>query len=260
MSNAVTFCSNQVGDSRRTSPRAAVFVPAITNATVENHQLQSISEESAKSYYVCSEVLLSTALVLVHDEAGKFVQCRVILDSGSQLSLVAQNCANRLRLPSRRSHKHVSGVARKNLHTLHQPSSVRLKSFVEPSFVCILEKFIVPEVTGPIPAKNFERGNWPHVTTLRMADPDYNISTTIDLLLGADCLPVIIRSGLKQGWGMGMGIRMGMGIILQKFGIRMGMGIEKTIDREWEWEFGTLIRAGIGMGIGKNIHTIPLTF
>ena len=33
---------------------------------------------------------------------------------------------------------------------------------------------------------------------------------------------------------MGMGIRMGMGIIVKKFGIRMGMGIEKTIDREWE--------------------------
>ena len=36
----------------------------------------------------------------------------------------------------------------------------------------------------------------------------------------------------------------------------MGMGIKKTIDMEWE--FGTLIRAGIG--IGKNIHTISLTF
>ena len=43
-------------------------------------------------------------------------------------------------------------------------------------------------------------------------------------------------------------------------GIRMGMGIEKSIDREWEWEFGTLIRAGMGIGIGRNIHTIPLTF
>ena len=40
----------------------------------------------------------------------------------------------------------------------------------------------------------------------------------------------------------------------------MGMGIQKTIDREWEWEFGTLIRAGMGIGIGRNIHTIPLTF
>ena len=56
---------------------------------------------------------------------------------------------------------------------------------------------------------------------------------------------------LYQGWGME--------IILKKFGIRMGMGIEKTIDREWEWEFGTLIRAGIGIGIRKNVETIPLT-
>ena len=40
----------------------------------------------------------------------------------------------------------------------------------------------------------------------------------------------------------------------------MGMGIEKAIDREWEWEFGTIIRAGIRIGIGRNIQTIPLTF
>ena len=38
----------------------------------------------------------------------------------------------------------------------------------------------------------------------------------------------------------------------------MVMGIEKTIDMEWE--FGTPIRAHIGIGSGKNIHTIPLTF
>ena len=199
LSNAVAFCSNQICDSCPTSPRAAVFLPAIANATVENPQLQSISEESAMSYYDYSEVLLSTALVLVENNAGEFMQCRALLDSGSQLSLVAQNCANRLSLPSRRSHVHVSGVARTDLHTLHQVSSVTLKSCVEPSFVCTLQTFIVPQVTGPIPAKSFERGNWPHVTTLRMADPDYNIATTIDLLLGADCLPVIIRSGLKIG-------------------------------------------------------------
>ena len=58
---------------------------------------------------------------------------------------------------------------------------------------------------------------------------------------------------------MGMGIRVGMVIIVKKLGIRMGIGIEKTMDREWEWEFGTLFRAGIGIGILKNVHTIPLT-
>ena len=199
MSNGVTVCSNQACDSCPTSTRAAVYFPAVANATVENPELQIMSEESAQSYYVYSEVILSTALFLVENRAGEFIQYRALLDSGSQLSLVAQNCANRLRLPARHSHVHVSGVARTDRHTLHQVSSVTLKSCVEPNFLCTLETFIVPQVTGPIPANSFERGNWPHVTILTMADPDYNLSTTIDLLLGADCLPVVLRSGLKVG-------------------------------------------------------------
>ena len=168
-------------------------------ATTESTEIQIISEPSAQSYYVYSEVLLNTALVLVQDNAGEFIQCRALLDSGSQLSLIRQSCASRLKLPARHSHVHVSGVAGAKIHTIHQVSLVTMKSCVEPNFRCTLETFIVPRVTGPLPVKSFQLGKWPHVNILTMADPDYNLSKDIDLLLGADCLPLVMRSGIKVG-------------------------------------------------------------
>ena len=53
---------------------------------------------------------------------------------------------------------------------------------------------------------------------------------------------------------------MGIGIILKNDGIGIGIGIEKPVDTVQESEFGTVIRACIGIGIGKNIYTIPPTF
>ena len=40
---------------------------------------------------------------------------------------------------------------------------------------------------------------WPHLQLLRLADPGYNVSRGIDLLLGADCFPLIMRNDLRMG-------------------------------------------------------------
>ena len=59
---------------------------------------------------------------------------------------------------------------------------------------------------------------------------------------------------------MGIVIRMGIGIIFKKCWYWNGNGNRKAVDREWESELGTRIKACIGIGIEKNIDTIPSMF
>ena len=198
-STLVTFSPEPSCEHCSASPRATVLLPSVSNATVENPEVIKISEESAAPYYVYSEVLLGTALVLAQNCAGEFIQCRALLDSGSQLSLITRSCADRLRLMSREAHLHVSGVAGTNVKPIHHVSSVTLKSSLDSKFMCNLETYILPKVTGPLPTKSFLQCSWPHVTGLRMADPDYNMSREVDLLLGADCLPFLMRNDMKIG-------------------------------------------------------------
>ena len=57
---------------------------------------------------------------------------------------------------------------------------------------------------------------------------------------------------------MGIGIRIGIGIILEKWGIGIRIGIEYVVARVQELELGTGNLTGIGIGIGRNISRIPI--
>ncbi|KAA5582939.1 hypothetical protein F3G61_33115, partial [Pseudomonas aeruginosa] len=50
-----------------------------------------------------------------------------------------------------------------------------------------------------LPNATFEKSNWPHLENLKLADPDFNISRPIDLLLGADVYSDIILNGVLKG-------------------------------------------------------------
>ena len=61
-------------------------------------------------------------------------------------------------------------------------------------------------------------------------------------------------------WAQGWGIGMGTGIILKNWWYWNGNGNRKTVDRGWESELGTLIRACIRIGIQNNVHTILVAY
>ena len=45
---------------------------------------------------------------------------------------------------------------------------------------------VIEKVTNMIPAKQVFSGNWPHISGLNLADPEFHTSANIDLILGVD--------------------------------------------------------------------------
>ena len=142
---------------------------------------------------VHKEILLGTTLVLAENSSKVFQPHRALLHSGSQVSLICEACATDLGLKTTAVNLHVGGVSVMNMEALKCAVTLKLRSPLEPNFEGNIQAYIVPQVTTKLPSVSFEKYAWPYLASLPLADPGYNRSQTVDILLGADCLNVIMR-------------------------------------------------------------------
>ena len=57
---------------------------------------------------------------------------------------------------------------------------------------------VVPEVTSSLPTSKINTESWDHISRLDLADPDFNIPSNVDLLLGADILGEIYFPNIRR--------------------------------------------------------------
>jgi hypothetical protein len=134
-----------------------------------------------------SEALLTTVLVKVRAVDGAYVILRALLDQCSQVNLVDENAAQLLKLP--RSGGVVSGVG--GSKECKGRVQLNCKSIYS-DYVFGTKALVVNKITNNLPNSTFERKNWAHLEDLKFADPDYNVSRRIDLLLGAGVYAKVI--------------------------------------------------------------------
>lgn len=80
--------------------------PSNTNASSQNSNQSS-------SHHVSSDkdvVILATALVKVNDQFGNAHVVRALLDSGSQINFISEQCANMLKLKQQSKHLQILGI------------------------------------------------------------------------------------------------------------------------------------------------------
>ncbi|KAI5634393.1 putative peptidase (DUF1758) domain-containing protein [Phthorimaea operculella] len=143
------------------------------------------------------EVLLTTIYLQVKTVDGTYVKLRAFLDQGSQVNLVSVKTAQLLRLPRQHSNATISGIG-----STSENSKGRLQlscKSLHTDYQFDLEAEIVQKLTKNLPSKTFKKQDWPHLQCLTLADPDYNISRSIDLLLGAKVYSQIIADGVLKG-------------------------------------------------------------
>ncbi|UYV80538.1 hypothetical protein LAZ67_19000508 [Cordylochernes scorpioides] len=67
-------------------------------------------------------ILLSTAIVRVRAENGSFHPCRALIDTGSQRSLITENCREKLNLPVKKSQLTVFGIGNQPIQQSANPN------------------------------------------------------------------------------------------------------------------------------------------
>ncbi|XP_018396273.1 PREDICTED: uncharacterized protein LOC108774620 [Cyphomyrmex costatus] len=117
-------------------------------------------------------IMLSTAVVNVIASDGTSHSCRALLDSGSQASFISRQLAATLGLPLRPLNVTISGV-----NSTSSNATMATKD----------EDCIVTErITEKLPLTTSRRGDYNIPRNLKLADPHFNVSSKVDILIGAE--------------------------------------------------------------------------
>ncbi|KAJ8708890.1 hypothetical protein PYW08_010272 [Mythimna loreyi] len=153
-----------------------------THVTQENNMMQ--------------ETLLSTALLKVQKVDGTYLILRALIDQGSQMSLITENAAQQLGLKRSRCDGIITGIGQtenscRGIMNLNCMSNSRIKRYQ-----FNIDAYIMNNLTKYLPSYSFPKIVCTFLDNLELADPDYNISRPIDILLGADVYSNIILTGM----------------------------------------------------------------
>ncbi|XP_039310735.1 uncharacterized protein LOC120358921 [Solenopsis invicta] len=144
-------------------------------AALVSHRLNSFDNK---------HVMLSTAVVYAYDSQGSQKCCRVLLDSGSQTNFISQRFLTVLGLKARSLDISISGI-NKTATRSFGAAEVKLQSRTNP-FSILVDCVVTDHVTDKIPAITLKRSAFEFPQNLKLADPQFNVSAEIDVLIGAE--------------------------------------------------------------------------
>lgn len=185
------------------SPKGQTSAPSV-GSNYRNYQdsalvtkTEKISQEaaslttakiSARNGYV----LLSTAIINVRAKE-RVLQCRALLDSGSQLNIVSERLIKRLGVLPKPTAINITGIGSTNTK-VQRRVNIELHSRIN-NFSTRLEAAVLPQIISPQPSQSINIEEWPIPKTIVLADPNFNLPDKIDVLLGAEFYHQLLITG-----------------------------------------------------------------
>jgi hypothetical protein len=133
-------------------------------------------------YFSCKRSILTTAIVHVQDVNGDYQECRALIDGGSDTSYISSDLVKTLRLPTSKIFMTVEGIDAKP--TIIREGTRTQISSLYGNFVKDVEFAILPRVTGNLPSSRIDRDEVNIPIEYFLADPTFNQSQPVDMLLG----------------------------------------------------------------------------
>ncbi|XP_055623164.1 uncharacterized protein LOC129766610 [Toxorhynchites rutilus septentrionalis] len=136
--------------------------------------------------------LTAWTLIRVRDVHGVYHFARALLDSGSQSSFVSESLCQKLGLKRTRINLPVSGIgqATVNVHFSVNLSFASRFEEVERQLDCL----VLPKLTVSLPSRSVDISRWNIPRNLPLADPRFNISQGVDLIIGAELFYDLLES------------------------------------------------------------------
>ena len=143
---------------------------------------------------------MMTAEVIVCEPWGHQAVARVLLDPASTASSITEKLANQLQLPKQRQSTCINGIGETQCtNTQNKTVRIDIKSTHDSSSLETLDAIVLRSLTKNLPLQSVPTGDWPHLESLSLADPYFNVSKPIDILLGVDVYHDILKPGLILG-------------------------------------------------------------
>ncbi|GAB0100398.1 hypothetical protein DMENIID0001_164320 [Sergentomyia squamirostris] len=175
--------STSSSDATHNSPTTIFSTPQNQNIPPSTSSNSSTPQTLINnSVTATNRIFLETAVVHVLDKNGIPVQCRALLDNGSQANLIAQSLFQKLKLPRSLSNLFIGGVMDGGARAKYQADcSIRsLVGQVNFDMTC----HIVPSVLGQrIPNFHVNKSELVIPDHIALADPTWDVPQPIELLI-----------------------------------------------------------------------------
>ena len=143
---------------------------------------------------------MMTAEVVLSGPSGHQMIARALLDPASTASFITERAAQHLKLRREKQEISVSGIGGTQCLTQsHAVVNVNLKSVQNSMSLHSVQAIVLSSLTKHLPITSVPKGDWPHLSSLELADPEFNVSKPIDVLLDVDVYQNILKPGLIHG-------------------------------------------------------------
>lgn len=197
--NQVTEDSKQENkneQNERSSAEAKGHAQLVTQSPQDNLQGNDYNNVNINAHVNQghnSLVLLATAMVLIENKQGKFVQCRALLDGGSQSNFITSDLSKKLDLEMQRIQFPITGIGEK-VTNISRKVHTKVKSRVT-NFSCNLSFLVLDQITGHIPSQSFDSSQIDIPNGIQLADEQFSFSKQVDILLGASVFYELLSLG-----------------------------------------------------------------
>ncbi|XP_062714305.1 uncharacterized protein LOC134291054 [Aedes albopictus] len=165
------------------SKRSPTSTNAVTTQTTNSSQTSN------------ANVLLSTVVLMVIDCNGQAHPARALLDNGSQSNIISDRLCQLLRLKRKKISIPVFGVGESSSNVNHSVSAT-IRSRTS-NFEIGLDFLVMPRITIDLPVVSSSADDWHAPKDLSLADPTFNKTGAIDMLLGAEHFFTYINPGTR---------------------------------------------------------------
>ncbi|GFX62361.1 DUF1758 domain-containing protein [Trichonephila clavipes] len=204
-------------NSRELSINAPVFSPVPISSTSEPSKNSRVVNVTSCISDVNPDVqiLLCTALIQVRDIWGNYQTCRCrLLDSGSQASLITNECIERLGLRKEKANVRISCLGASGT-CLNGLAEIQFTSHFSSQNSFHASVYVINKIVGMIPHHDLDSSMRKLFGDISIADPAFYKSGPIDVLLGVDLtLPLLKGQTLSLGKDKPFAIRSELGRII----------------------------------------------
>lgn len=128
--------------------------------------------------------LLPTALIMVQDSRTSYQKFRALLDSAAECSLISEKCVQSLNLTRNHACVNIKGVS--SISAGKTKGSVELNILPTNKFPLSVRALIMKNLTSHLPPITVDVKKYDKIQSLKLADPHFNRSSSVDILLGGD--------------------------------------------------------------------------
>ncbi|XP_022168970.1 uncharacterized protein LOC111032817 [Myzus persicae] len=136
-------------------------------------------------------ILLSTLLISVASVDHQKHTLRALLYTGSQVSFITKQCADRLSLTRRRCTTKISVFLGTPVNVVSGMTTITMSPVNQSEPSIPLDVLIVPKITDVTPQETIQSTSWLHINQLDLSDSTFHTPWQVDILLGADVAPAI---------------------------------------------------------------------